>query len=456
MFGKSKKSTGKSYRSQGSEFRAAVWAARHPGSLLAPAALGTSLYELGPTTTGIAVGGAAAALGAWYRAHPDTFDTYAAPVLRAWERRWLGKYCGRRWTDLMASCELTRTHPRTGRLLVPRVLQVQSWSPSIDTVRVKLVPGQACRAFINHTEELADTLKAERVAIERTNPGEVVMIVQREEPFKHVIPSPDLPEDVADVDPMALYLGEDEFAREFTEPLYGTQFFRAGATGSGKNSIVAQRLRAVAPLIRAGLVRPWVVDPKMLEWAWLKPILDGRYADNPRDGHDLIEAFVGNMERKQKRMQREKIRKAPLCEQYPVDWLILDEVGFLMAYRPDYAHAITEMTSVIASLGRSTHDVVEALVQEPTKDVVPVRELLPHRLCLRVTSDSHPDMVLGDGMRAKGALADQIDPDESTAGIGYAIAPRSRYPRRIRVAYTDDRQADELVSFVKPTLKAVS
>lgn len=450
------KSEGRSRRSAGAEFRVVVWLVRHPGMVAAPGSVVAALSEFGPTPVGIAAGAGAAGLGAWYRGHPDTFDTLAAPVLRAWRRRWAGAYVGRRWADLMASCDLTRVHPRTGRILVPRVVRVRSWSPSIDTVRVKLVPGQSVRAVIAQTEELADTLKAERVAVERGRPGEVVLIVQRDEPFAHVIPSPDLPDEVADVDLKALYLGEDEFGRDFHEPLYGTHFFRAGATGSGKNSIVAQRLRAVAPLIRAGLVRPWVVDPKMMEWAWLKPVLDGRYADNPRDGHELIESFVSNMERKQKRMQRAKLRKAPVSPEYPVDWLILDELGFLMAYRPDYAHGITEMTSVIASLGRTTHDVVEGLVQEPAKDVVPVRELLPHRLCLRVTSDSHPDMVLGDGMRAKGALADQIDPGEQTAGIGYAIAPRSRYPRRIRVAYTDDAQTAELVEFVKPPLKAVS
>lgn len=450
------RSQGRSRRSPGAEFRAVLWIVRHPGMAGAPVTVTAAVNEFGPTPVGVAAGAVGLGLGAWYRGHPDTFDTVAAPVLRAWRRRWAGAYVGRRWSDLMASCELTRIHPRTGRLLVPRVLRVRSWSPFVDTVRVRLVPGQSVRAVADRIEELADTLKAERVAVERGRPGEVVLIVQRDEPFTHAIPSPELPEEVADVDLKTLYLGEDEFGRDFTEPLYGTHFFRAGATGSGKNSVVAQRLRAVAPLIRDGLVRPWVIDPKMLEWSWLAPVLDGRYAANPADGHELIEAFVANMERKQKRMQRAGIRSAPVCPEYPVDWLILDEVGFLMAYRPDYAHGITEMTSVIASLGRSTHDVVEALVQEPAKDVVPIRELLPHRLCLRVTAESHPDMVLGDGMRARGALADQIDPGEHTAGIGYAIAPRSRYPRRIRVAYTDDAQTRELVEFVRPPLRAAS
>lgn len=454
----SKRSGGKSARSQGVEFAAAVWAVRHPGSVAVPSALVASLSQFGPTTTGVMLGGAAAGLGAWYRAHPDTFDTYAAPVLRAWRRRWAGAYTGRRWSDLMGSCGLTRTHPRTGQVLVPRVVRVRSWSSSVDTVRVRLVHGMSFKAFVDAVDDLADTLKAERVAVERLAPGEVVLIVQRDEPFAHTIPSPELAEDVADVDPMSLYMGEDEFGREYREPLYGTHFLRAGETGSGKNSLPAQRLRAAAPLIRAGLVRPWVIDPKMLEWGWLKPVLAGRYADNPGDGLELLNDFVVNMERKQKRMQRAKLRKAPVSEEFPIDWLIFDEIGYAMAYKSDNAYAICGQAAIIASTGRTTHDVIEALVQEPTKDTVPVRELLPHRVCLRVSSSSHPDMVLGDGMRARGATADELPQGEEFAGIGFARAPKTRQPRRVRVAYTDDAQCDELLSYLREptTLRAVS
>ncbi|WP_199439418.1 cell division protein FtsK [Umezawaea beigongshangensis] len=448
---------GKSRRSPGAEFRAVAWLVRHPGSVAAPAAVAASITELGLTGTGSVLGGAALGVGAWYRAHPDTFDTVAAPVLRAWRRRWAGAYTGRRWADLMAACELTRVHHRTGRTLVPRVVRVRSWSPSIDTVRVKLVPGQSPRAFIAEAEEIASTLKAERVAVERGKPGEVVLIVQRDEPFTYLVPAPELPADVADVDLTSLYMGEDEFGREFREPLIGSHYLRAGATGSGKNSLPAIKLREVAPLIRAGLVRPWVCDPKMLEWIALKPMLDGRYAATPEDCAELVDAYVANMERKQKRMQRAGLRSVPVSEDYPLDWLICDEIGSLLAYRSDYANHLTGQLSLITSLGRSTHDVVEALVQEPSKDVVPIRDLIPRRLCLRVTSERHPDMVLGDGAREKGAIADEIPDSEDTAGIGFSVSPRTRAPRRIRAAFTPDGGLTELVEFVTGRgLRAVS
>ncbi|CCH35224.1 cell division protein FtsK [Actinosynnema sp. NPDC047251] len=440
---------GTSRRSAGWEFRTVRWFVRHPGAVAGGGGLGASLAELGPTVTGGIVGGAVVGTAAWYRGHPDTFDAWAAPVLRAWRRRWAGAYTGRRWVSLMGSCGLTKPHHKNGELLVPRVLRVRSWSASIDTVRVRMVPGQALRAFSAVLPELAATLKAERVAVEQGRPGEVVLIVQRDEPFTQVIPAPEMPESSEAVDLRSLCLGETELGGEWREPLIGTHHLTAGATGAGKNSVVMAKLRAVAPMIRDGLVRPWVCDPKLFEFVALRPILDGRYADTPEDCAELIARFVENMQRKQKRLQRKKKRGLPVSRENPLDWLIVDEVGFLLAYNAEHAHEITSACSVISSMGRATNDILDVYVQEPSKDVVPIRDLLPHRVCLRVTSERHPDMVLGDGARERGAIADEISADESSAGIGFRVDPRSRVPRRVRAAYTSDADVDELVAFVK-------
>ncbi|MEU5690730.1 FtsK/SpoIIIE domain-containing protein [Actinosynnema sp. NPDC020468] len=445
----SKLPSGRSRRTAGWEFRVVRWLVRHPGAAVGPGLVGGAVVGLGPEVTGGVVGGLVVGAGAWYRGHPDTFDTWAAPVVRAWRRRWVGAYSGRRWVGLMGSCGLTTVHHKTGEVLVPRVLKVRSWSASIDTVRVRLVPGQALRAFTSALPELTATLKAERVAVEQGRPGEVVLIVQRDEPFGLVIPAPLMPESSAAVDLKSLCLGENELGGEWREPLIGTHHLTAGATGSGKNSVVMAKLRAVAPMIRDGLVRPWVCDPKLLEFVALKPILHGRYADSPEDCAELIAKFVSTMERKQKRLQRKGVRGVPVSVEHPVDWLILDEVGYLMAYNSEFAHEIANACAVISSMGRATNDVLDVYVQEPSKDVVPIRDLLPHRVCLRVTSERHPDMVLGDGARERGAIADEIAADESTAGVGYRVDGRSRTPRRVRAAYTSDRDLAELVAFVQ-------
>jgi DNA segregation ATPase FtsK/SpoIIIE, S-DNA-T family len=48
-------------------------------------------------------------------------------------------------------------------------------------------------------------------------------------------------------------------------------------------------------------------------------------------------------------------------------------------------------------------------------------------------------MVLGDGARDRGALADQISPDPWTgAGVGYVRLEASQDPVRVRAAYVTD------------------
>ncbi|GGU47194.1 FtsK/SpoIIIE domain-containing protein [Lentzea flava] len=441
------KSTSK--RTKGAEFRAAIWLARNPEWLLGTSAITASACTLGPTTTGYVLGGATAATGIWYRGHPDSFDTVAAPALRAFSRRWFGTYAGRHWRDLMDVHKLTTEHRRKQYTMYPRVVRVRSYSPSIDTVLVKLAAGQSPRHFEKQTEELAHAMKAERVAVEPLKPGYVALIVQRDEPFTHVIPAPDMPENAEDVDLRAVLLGEDEFGGDWTEPVIGTHTLSAGATGSGKNSLAFAKLRSMAPLIRDGIVRVWICDPKYLEFAAVKAITENRYADDAGECLELIEAWVADMERTQKRMQRAGVRSVEPSREYPVNLLIVDEIGSLVAYRPEYARQITGLLARGTSMGRATGHVLDAYIQEPSKDVLDIRDLFPNRICLRTTSPTHPDMVLGEDARARGAIADQIPAIPETAGIGYRIDARSRAPRRVRAAYTTDENVRELVEFVR-------
>jgi S-DNA-T family DNA segregation ATPase FtsK/SpoIIIE len=104
----------------------------------------------------------------------------------------------------------------------------------------------------------------------------------------------------------------------------------------------------------------------------------------------------------------------------------------------------------ILTQGRAADCSVMAFVQEPSKDVVEVRDLFTTKICLGVTTAVHVDMALGDGARDKGALADEIPGDEAHAGIGFAIAPGSRLPVRLRAGLVTDRDIAELVSTCAP------
>ena len=108
------------------------------------------------------------------------------------------------------------------------------------------------------------------------------------------------------------------------------------------------------------------------------------------------------------------------------------------------------VVGVLLTQGRAADCSVMAFVQEPSKDVVEVRDLFTTKICLGVTTAVHVDMALGDGARDKGALADEIPGDEAHAGIGFAIAPGSRLPVRLRAGLVTDRDIAELVATCAP------
>lgn len=437
-----------SKRTRGAEVKAAGWIGRHPGSVLTPAAVATSGLELGWATTGGILGGATVGLGAWYRAHPDTFDRFAAPRMRAWRRRWL-TYVGPRWRNALIACDLFTTHRKTGELRVPRVVKVRSYSPSVDTVYVRLHPGQHLRQVEAKLPELTEALKVERIALERVKPRVIALVVERSEPFTEVIEAPEMPYDADAVDLGDLCIGETEYGGDWRVPVFGQHLFGAGATGAGKNAIVNAILRGLAPMIRDGSVRLWICDPKQMEFAKLADIAY-RYADNETDAADLVDEFVEDMQATQRGLAEEGKRKITPSPLTPLNLLILDEMGALLAYGdPTTARGIKRQLALIGSQGRATGHSMIGLVQEPTKDTVPVRDLFTTRICLRVTSAAHVDMVLGENARLRGALADEIPNDPATAGIGYVIRQRSRVPMRVRAAYVDDRELDELVAFVR-------
>ena len=135
----------------------------------------------------------------------------------------------------------------------------------------------------------------------------------------------------------------------------------------------------------------------------------------------------------------------------PYELLIIDELAMLTAYgdRASVREALRLLAEILTQ-GRAADHGVAGYVQEPSKDVVDVRDLFDTRICLGVTAASHVDMALGDGARDRGALADEIPGDPDHAGIGFVIDPGSRLPVRFRAGYVTDADIDDLVTRCAP------
>ncbi|GAB3236413.1 hypothetical protein GCM10027447_34740 [Glycomyces halotolerans] len=442
-----------SKRKVGLEWKAAAWAARHP--LITTGVPGVGLAAATAPEMAAAVAGAGiAGTLAWARANPPSFDRLAAPHLRTVRRRWLSaSYTGIGWRRNMRECGLTRQHPGTGELLVPRVVKVRAHTPHVETVWVKLLKGQTHKQWTDALETLAVAFNAERVSIEKVKPQIVALIVQRTEPFTDPIPAPDLLEDATEIDLTSIYLGLDEYGNEWRESVLDNHFLISGASRSGKNSITWAMLRSLAPAIRDRIVRVWMCDPKQTELA-LGRRAAYRYGSGVGESAEVVREFLDDQKRVQALLQERGLRKFTPSTKTPLNLLIADELGAMLAYGSGEADDRANMRMIrtgldlIGSQGLATGHAMHGYVQEPTKDVVSCRELFTLKICLRATSAAHPEMVLGDGMRARGATADEIPAVPETAGIGFKVAQYTRTPVRVRAAYSSDADIRELVDFV--------
>ncbi|THV30042.1 FtsK/SpoIIIE domain-containing protein [Glycomyces paridis] len=439
----------KSKRKTGLEWRAAAWAARHPVLSTGVPALGYAAATAPEITVAAAGTGLAAAI-AWGRAHPDSFDSLVMPQVRALRRRWLSlTYTGPAWRRNMREAGLVREHPSTGQVLVPRILRLRSYSAAVETVWVKLLKGQTLKHWTDAAEVLAACFNAERVTVERIAPTKLALVVQRREPFTYTIPAPAVPGSVEEVDLSAVHFGFDEFGREWTESVVNNHLLVAGASGSGKNSVLWTPLFSLAPMIAEGSVRLWLCDPKQVELAVAEPIAH-RYASGEEASAEVVAEFLEDQQATQAKLHEQGLRKFTPSAETPLNILLVDELGAVLAYASDRMRMARNRQgmALVGSQGRATGHVMWGAVQEPTKDTVPVRDLFTLRVCLRVTAAVHPEMVLGDGARTRGALADEIPNIPETAGIGFKVAERTRTPVRVRAAYPTDADLEGLVKHV--------
>jgi S-DNA-T family DNA segregation ATPase FtsK/SpoIIIE len=81
--------------------------------------------------------------------------------------------------------------------------------------------------------------------------------------------------------------------------------------------------------------------------------------------------------------------------------------------------------------------------------VISLRNLFPNRIALRLDESDQVDMVLGDGARDRGALADEISPlPLQGAGVGYVRLEATPDPVRVRAAYVSDDDIRAMSSVV--------
>jgi S-DNA-T family DNA segregation ATPase FtsK/SpoIIIE len=371
---------------------------------------------------------------------PDWFSRFVGNPARDW---WRGLFYRRHWHAAMTLGGLAPMYRK--RVLVPVLVDVRA-SASVDLVTVKLSTGQAPTDFADRAENLAHSFGAELCRVRELGPGMITLEFVRADTLADPIGALALP--VA-VDLSALPVGYTEGGGPWLLRLLGTHVLIAGATGSGKGSVIWSAVRALLPAILGGWAEVWALDPKRMELSFGKPLFT-RYADQAAEMVGLLESAVAVMH--DRAAQFGGVTRTFMPDTvFPFLVVLIDEMAFITAYQPDrdLRKRAESAIATLTSQGRSVGVCVVGALQDPRKDVISLRNLFPTRIALRLDESDQVDMVLGDGARDRGALADQISPlPETGAGVGYVRLEASPDPVRVRAAYVSDADIHAMVSAV--------
>ena len=383
------------------------------------------------------------ALALVYLLWPDWFTRHVTAAVRD---GWRGWFYRRRWMAAMTLSGLAPAY--RGRVLVPVLARVHA-AGAVDLVTVRLVTGQAPQAFADRTPNLAHAFGAQLCRVRDARPGVVTLEFVRSDTLAEPIPA--LPVDPV-INLAALPVGRCEDGTPWLLRLLGSHLLIAGATGSGKGSVIWSAIRAMLPAIRGGWVQVWALDPKRMELSFGRDLFT-RYADQPGGMVALLEDAVTEMHDRAAKFAGTTRTFTPSVS-FPFLVVLVDELAFLTAYQPDrdLRKRAEAAIATLTSQGRSVGVCVVGALQDPRKDVISLRNLFPVRVALRLDESDQVDMVLGDGARDRGALADQISSLPLTgAGVGYVRLEGSPDVVRIRAAYvTDDDIRDMAAAITLP------
>ncbi len=382
-----------------------------------------------------------AALAALWLGWPALFARLVTAPVRDGRRHW---YYRRRWHAVMSITGLAPLY--RGRTLLPVIAEVAAGGP-VDRVTVKLVSGQSPADFADRAEGIAHGFGVHLCRVRPVAPGLIVLELVRRDALAEPIPALPVPERV---DLAGLAIGRCEDGSPWRLRLLGSHVLVAGATGAGKGSIIWSLIRALLPGIVGGWVRVWACDPKRMELSFGRDLF-ARYADQATAMVELLEAAVAEMHNRASDFGG-RTRTFMVSAAFPFLVVVIDELAFLTAYQPerDLRKRAEAAIATLTSQGRSVGVCVVGALQDPRKDVINLRNLFPTRIAMRLDESDQVDMVLGDGARDRGALADQISPlPEVGAGVAYVRLEASPDPVRARAGHVTDTDIDDMAVLTK-------
>lgn len=382
----------------------------------------------------------AAVLIAWRLRSPETFEMhFAAPARRlrwrlwayaTWER--LSKRCG-----LSASEQVTRKD-HEGRTVAstrwthPKLLQVNA-SDNCLTLTIRTRMGLTVEDLERAVPAIRDAARAHAAQSVVVAPGTVRMeLVMREQLSS--VGHASSPTAVATT---RVTLGRCENGAPWTLHVAGRHTLTVGCSGAGKGSVFWGIAGGFGPAVASGLVHLIGIDLKYGIELSVGARLFTKMATTEADAVKTLGALEKLMDKRGAQMAGNAREHTP-TRSAPLIVLLIDELAGVTAYMSDAAlrkEAAASLSRILTK-GRALGIVVAAFLQDPRKEVLPMRGLFTQTIALRLRSRDEVVMVLGDGM-ADAAPAHRISPE--TPGTGYVVAADG-HVIRVRADYWSDDQ----------------
>ena len=383
----------------------------------------THLLTVGAMWLIAAIGGVTLALVVWRLRSPATFGRYVAtPACRArwvlwaltsWPR--VAKACG-----LSTSERVTRTDSqgksRTRTVWThPRLFGV-SMSDHCLHMTVRTRTGQTVDDLENAVPAIRDAVGAHSARSTVVAPGTVRMEFVMQQQLSVVVTA----RQPTGAEATAIEIGRRENGSAWILRVAGLHTLTVGCSGAGKGSIFWGIAGGLGPAVKSGTVLLFAIDLKYGIEVSVGSALFTKVATTEADAAKLLTKLEELLDMRGRWMAGRARSHTPSTAE-PLVVLLIDELAGLTAYMTDAAlkRQVANSLSRILTKGRAIGIVVAAFMQDPRKEVLPMRGLFTQTIALRLRSREEVAMVLGDGL-ADAAPAHRINPNEP--GTGYVIA----------------------------------
>lgn len=396
------------------------------------------------TTFGLCVAVIAVVIGAalfyWRQHSPQTYEgRFATPARLLRWRVWahiswqkLCKHCGLSTSEQVTRRDKEGRQVMSTRWLHPKLLATDVSRTTLRlTVRTRM--GQTVEDMERAVPAIRDAAGAHSARSVVVSPGTLrIELVMREQlsTVGHAAPHPA-------VATARVTLGRCENGSAWTLPLSGRHTLTVGCSGAGKGSVFWGIAGGLGPAVAADVVRLVGIDLKYGIELSVGSELFTKIATTEADAVQTLAAVENLMEKRGAAMAGRTREHSP-TKGSPLVVLLIDELAGVTAYMSDPAlrKAAAASLSRILTKGRALGIVVAAFLQDPRKEVLPMRGLFTQTIALRLRSRDEATMVLGDGM-ADAAPAHRISPERP--GTGYVSAEDGQVTRVRSDFWSDDQ-----------------